>query len=68
VQSGDGRTVDPGAKAVARETLAGLVDQIHAVRVGDSSDDGLFTAGSIVTNIRRCLETPRSISDDEALR
>lgn len=66
VESGDGPTVDPGAKAAARETLAGLVDQIHAVRVGDSSDDELFTAGSIVTNIRRCLETPRPVGDEEA--
>lgn len=66
VESGDGRTVDIAAMAAARETLAGLVDEIHAVRVGESSDDELFTAGSIVTNIRRCLETPRPVGDEEA--
>ncbi|GGU14731.1 hypothetical protein [Nocardioides albus] len=68
VESGDGRTVDLGARAAAGETLAGLVDQIHAVRVRESSDDELFTAGSIVTDIRRCLETPRPVGDGEAVR
>lgn len=62
VQSGDGRTADPGAKADAQDALSALVDQIHDVRVGDSPDDELFTAGSIVTTIRRCLETPRPVS------
>lgn len=63
VESGDGRTVDPEAKAAAQRALTELVDQIRDVRV--SSDDEFFTAGSIVTDIRRCLETPRPISDDE---
>lgn len=62
VESGDGRTADPGAKADAQDALSALVDQIHDVRVGDSPDDELFTAGSIVTTIRRCLETPRPVS------
>ena len=62
VQSGDGRTADPGAKADAQDALAALVDQIHDIRVGEPSDDELFTAGSIVTTIRRCIETPRPVS------
>ena len=60
VQSGDGRTADPGAKADAQAALSALVDRIHDVRVGESPDDELFTAGSIVTTIRRCIETPRA--------
>lgn len=61
VQSGDGRTADPDAKADAEDALSVLVDQIHDVRMGESADDDLFTAGSIVTTIRRCLETPRPV-------
>lgn len=67
VQSGDGRTADPDVKADAQEALSALVDRIQEVRVGDSPDNELFTAGSIVTTIRRCLETPRPVSTtDEA--
>ncbi|MFD7076986.1 aromatic acid exporter family protein [Nocardioides sp. NPDC057577] len=61
VESGDGRTADPEAKTEAQDALAELVDQIHDVRGGGSSDEDLFTAGSIVTTIRRCLETPRPV-------
>lgn len=68
VHSGDGRTVDSGIKAAADDALGELVDQIRDVRSHDFSDDEFFTAGSIVTNIRRCLETPRSVSDDETGR
>ncbi|MFD4326290.1 hypothetical protein ACFWQC_16745 [Nocardioides sp. NPDC058538] len=67
VQSGDGRTTDLRVKADAQYALLALVDRIHDVRVGDSPDHELFTAGSIVTTIRRCLETPRPVSTaDEA--
>ncbi|MEU4453457.1 hypothetical protein AB0F44_19130 [Nocardioides sp. NPDC023903] len=59
VRSGDGRTVDPGVKADTQDALAALVDRIHDVRVGESTEDELFTAGSVVTTIRRCVETPR---------
>lgn len=62
VDSGDGGTVDPEVKADAQDALAALVSQIHEVRVSESPDDELFTAGSIVTTIRRCLETPRPVS------
>lgn len=61
VESGDGRTADPEAKADAQVALAALVDQIHDVRVSQSPDDELFTAGGIVTTIRRCIETPRPV-------
>ncbi|MEU6137286.1 hypothetical protein [Nocardioides sp. NPDC047086] len=61
VESGDRHIADPEAKAVAQDALAALVDQIRDVRGGESPDDDLFTAGSIVTTIRRCLETPRPV-------
>ncbi|MGH3353061.1 MAG: FUSC family protein [Nocardioides sp.] len=64
VRSGDGRVADAAVKADAQEALSELVDQIHEMHVRDS-EDGFFTAGSIVTNIRRCLETPRPVSEDE---
>ena len=58
LQSGDGRTVDEDLQTKAEHCLSRLVDQIGRVRA-TSSDDGLFTAGSIVTSIRRCLAMPR---------
>ncbi|MFE6510500.1 hypothetical protein ACFVDI_11980 [Nocardioides sp. NPDC057767] len=62
VQSGDGRTAEPGVKTDAQDALSALVDQIQDVRVSDSADDELFTAGSVVTTIRRCLDTPHPVS------
>lgn len=61
VQSGDGYAADPEVKAYAQSALAALVDKIREVRVSCSVDDELFTAGSIVTTIRRCMETPRPV-------
>ena len=58
LREGDGRTVDADLQAAAEDGLSRLVEQIARVRA-ESPHDGLFTASSIVTNIRRCLSMPR---------
>lgn len=58
LREGDGRTVDPHRQAAAEDSLSGLVEQVARVQA-TSPNDGLFTASSIVTNIRRCLRMPR---------
>ncbi|TQL68936.1 uncharacterized membrane protein YgaE (UPF0421/DUF939 family) [Nocardioides albertanoniae] len=67
LRSGDGRTVDVADKAAAQAALSELVDRIHDFRAGGSEDE-LFTAGSIVTNIRRCLEIPHPVGDEDVRR
>ncbi|GGR53270.1 uncharacterized membrane protein YgaE (UPF0421/DUF939 family) [Nocardioides luteus] len=58
VEEGDVRTADTEVVDTARRALEDLADQIRDLRSRATPDEEYFTAGSIVTSIRRCLEIP----------